>query len=140
MRLIYFSVILSLALLSSAIAQQPAGTTGDTIDHPTPLPGPPPIAEPSSTTKPAPAASTPQATEPAPKGYIGAYGPPGPAKPYSTGPLPQVDTGSPGLDVAGPDGSTKTVRAVPCSAAAHETDGSTTCVGIPDQSQKSRRR
>jgi hypothetical protein len=42
----------------------------------------------------------------------------------------------PGLDkVAPPDGvSTKTVRAVPCSAAARETDGATTCIGIPEGS------
>jgi hypothetical protein len=50
-------------------------------------------------------------------------------------PLPEIDTG-PGLDkVAPPDGvSTKTVRAVPCSAAARETDGTTTCIGIPEGS------
>ena len=69
-----------------------------------------------------------------PKGYTGAYAPAGtPPTAYSTGPLPQVDNGSPGLDVAGPDGSTKSVRPVPCSAAAHETDGSTTCIGIEKQ-------
>ena len=56
------------------------------------------------------------------------------------GPLPQVDNGSPGLDVTAPDGSTKTVRAVPCGTAAHETDGFTTCVGIADQTQKRHRR
>ena len=27
--------------------------------------------------------------------------------------------------------STRTVKAVPCGTAAHETDGSTTCIGIP---------
>jgi hypothetical protein len=65
------------------------------------------------------------------KGYTGAYAPAGtPPTPYSTGPLPQIDNGSPGLDVAGPNGSTESVPAVPCGAAAHETDGSTTCVGI----------
>lgn len=65
------------------------------------------------------------------KGYTGAYGSPGPAKPYSTGPLPQIDTGT-GLAVPGPNDSTKTVKAVPCGAAARESDGTTTCVGIPD--------
>jgi hypothetical protein len=71
-----------------------------------------------------------------PKGYTGAYAPAGTAPtPYSTGPLPQVDTGS-GLDVVGSDGSTKTVKAVPCGTAARETDGTTTCVGIPDQNPK----
>jgi hypothetical protein len=137
MRLISFTVTISLALFSSAaLAQQ---STVDTIGRPPPLPGPPPLSEPSSTTPPAPAASTPQATEPAPKGYIGAYGPPGPAKPYSTGPLPAVDTAR-GRDVAGPDDSTKTVKAVPCGTAARETDGFTTCVGIPDQSPSPTRR
>jgi hypothetical protein len=76
----------------------------------------------------------------APKGYTGAYAPAGtPPTPYSAGPLPQVDTG-PGLDVAAPDGSTKTVKAAPCSAAARETDGTTTCVGIPDEGAKVKNR
>jgi hypothetical protein len=146
MRLISFSVTISLALLSSvAPAQQSPETTddkvaGDKIGHPPPLPGPPPIPEPSSTALPVPAASTPGEKEPAPKGYTGAYAPAGtPPTPYSTGALPNVDSGT-GLDKTAPDGSTKTVRAVPCSAAAHETDGTTTCVGIPDQSQKRHRR
>jgi hypothetical protein len=70
----------------------------------------------------------------APKGYTGAYAPAGtPPTPYSTGSLPQVDDGSPGLDVAGPDGTIKSVKPVPCSTAARETDGSTTCVGIEKQ-------
>jgi hypothetical protein len=69
-----------------------------------------------------------------PKGYTGSYAPAGTAPtPYSTGPLPQSDDGRPGLDVAGPDGSTKVVKPVPCSATAQETDGSTTCVGIEKQ-------
>jgi hypothetical protein len=146
MRLISFSVII-LALLSSvALAQQPETTpgkpVGETIGHPPPLPGPPPIPEPSLTTQPEPAASTPPKKEPAPKGYTGAYAPAGTQlrTPYSTGPLPQVDNGSPGLDVAAPDGSTKTVRAVPCGTAAHETDGFTTCVGIANQKNQKRHR
>jgi hypothetical protein len=69
-----------------------------------------------------------------PKGYTGANQPAGtpPTQPtpVSPEPLPQVDTG-PGLDVAAPDGSTKTVKAVPCAPYARETDGTTTCIGIP---------
>jgi hypothetical protein len=65
----------------------------------------------------------PKQTETA-KGNTGAYA------------LPQIDDGSPGLNVAGPDGSTKSVRPVPCSAAAHETDGSTTCVGIEAETKR----
>jgi hypothetical protein len=147
MRLISLSVTVLLALLSSvALAQQSPETTGDravgdTIGHPPPLPGPPPISEPSSTTQPAPVASTPRASEPAPKGYTGAYAPAGtPPTPYSTGPLPLSSEG-PGLNTVAPDGvSTRTVKAVPCGAAARETDGFTTCVGIPDQSPSPRRR
>jgi hypothetical protein len=69
------------------------------------------------------------------KGYTGAYTAPGDPKPYSTGPLPQVDTG-PGRDVTGPNNTAKTVKAVPCKATAQETDGTTTCIGIPDKKSK----
>jgi hypothetical protein len=73
----------------------------------------------------------------APKGYTGAYAPAGtPPTPYSTGPLPQIDNAQPGLDVAAPDGSIKTVKPVPCSAAAHETDGTTTCIGIEAETKR----
>jgi hypothetical protein len=65
----------------------------------------------------------------APKGYVGAYGPDDPNRPFG-GPVPTVNLG-PGLNVVGPDGTTKVVKAVPCSRAARGTDGSTTCVGIP---------
>ena len=133
MRGIALSMVAALFLLASAApAQQPPATTGDTIGHPPPIPGPPPISEPSSAAKPAPANSPPQATAPAAKGYTGAYAPAGtPPTPYSTGPLPESDQG-PGLNVVAPDGvSTRRVKAVPCSTAARETDGSTTCVGIP---------
>jgi hypothetical protein len=123
MRLASYSVTISLALLSSAaLAQKSPGTTGDTNARP-----------------PAPAASTPEASEPAPKGYTGAYGPPGAATPYFSGPLPAIDTG-PGRSIVEPDGSTKTVKAVPCGTAARETDGFTTCVGIPEKSPERRRR
>src|SRR5713101_6744599 len=140
MRGISLPMVAVLSLLAAAApAQQPPAATGDTIGHPPPIPGPPPISEPSSTAKPAPANSTPRATEPAPKGYTGAYAPAGtPPTPYSTGPLPQADQG-PGLNVIAADGvSTRTVKAVPCGVAAHETDGSTTCVGIPDQRPRRR--
>jgi hypothetical protein len=72
-----------------------------------------------------------------PQGYTGAYGPPGPATPYYKGPLPEVDTG-PGRTIAEPDGSTKSVKAAPCGTAARETDGITTCIGIPDKNPKDR--
>jgi hypothetical protein len=140
MRSISFTVIISLALLSSvALAQQSPETTpnrpvGETIGHPPPLAGPPPIPEPSSTMPPAPASSMPLAKEPAPKGYTGGHAPAGtPPNTYSN-----VDS-SRGLDRTAPDGSTKKVRAVPRGTAAHETDGFTTCVGIPDQNQKRHR-
>lgn len=45
--------------------------------------------------------------------------------------LPAEDTG---LDKVAEDGiSTKRVKAIPCSTAARETDGTTTCIGIPDR-------
>jgi hypothetical protein len=143
MRILFFPVAAVLCLMASAApAQQAPPTTGDAIGHPPPIPGPPPLSEPSSTTtQSTPAASTPRASEPASKGYTGAYAPAGTAPtPYSTGPLPQPGQG-PGLNVIAADGvSTRTVKAVPCGVAARETDGSTTCVGIPDQSPRRRRR
>jgi hypothetical protein len=131
MRSIVFGVATSLALFTSAVlAQQPS--TGETIGHPPPLAGPPSLHEPPATTPPAaPASSAPTAGEP--KGYTGAYAPSNtPATPYSTGPLLTSSTG-PGLNVQGPDYATRTVKAVPCSTSARETDGFTTCVGLPDQ-------
>jgi len=142
MRGITLPMVAVLSLLTAAApAQQPPATTGDTIGHPPPIPGPPPISEPSPTAQPAPANSPPRASEPAPKGYTGAYAPAGtPPIPYSTGPLPQSDQG-PGLNVVAPDGvSTRRVKAVPCSIAARETDGSTTCVGIPAKRARANRR
>jgi hypothetical protein len=142
MRGITLPMVAALSLLASAApAQQSPATAGDTIGHPPPIPGPPPISEPSSAAKPAPANSPPRASEPAAKGYTGAYAPAGtPPTPYSTGPLPESDQG-PGLNVVDPDGvSTRRVKAVPCSIAARETDGSTTCVGIPARRAKARNR
>jgi hypothetical protein len=144
-----FSAVLLVHLSATGHAQQPSGTAGDTIGHPPPLSGPPPLSEPSPTLLPstpeaAPATTVPkpQAGEPASKGYTGAYAPAGspPPTPYYKGPLPDAAGGS-GLLVPGEDGvSTRTVRAVPCGRAARETDGSTTCVGIPDQGATRRRR
>jgi hypothetical protein len=79
--------------------------------------------------------STAQAQPPA-QGGDTAQSPPGPsaappgATPELGGPLhPATDTG---LDKVAADGvSTETVPAVPCSKAARETDGTTTCIGIP---------
>jgi hypothetical protein len=41
-----------------------------------------------------------------------------------------------GLSRPGPDGSTVIVNARPCGLAAHGTDGTTTCVGIPNKRQR----
>ena len=147
MRLISFAAAISLAFVSAAgLAQQSLPTTGDTIGHPPPLPGPPPLAEPSAmpapaNSAPAPANSPPSASQPASKGYTGAYAPPGTQPtPYSTGPLLQ-STAGPGLNVTDSDGvSTRTVKAVPCSVSARETDGFTTCVGIPDRQERGTRK
>ncbi len=149
MRKISLLVCAAVVLWSPAIlAQQPeTGTSAEKIGSPPPLPGPPPLVEPSAADKPAdaaaakPADTAPKGDAPNTKGYLGAYAPAGtPPKPYSTGPLPSESSG-PGLNVVSPDGSTtKTVRAVPCSSSARETDGFTTCVGVPDQSVKRKRR
>ena len=142
MRLISFPIVVAFALLSpAALAQQPAPKpAGEAIGHPPPLPGPPPV---SQSTAPPAAAPAPQAGAPAQqKGYIGAYAPASENSPppYYKGPLPTADT-SAGLNVVASDGvSTKTVKAVRCSTAARETDGTTTCVGIPDESTRRKRR
>jgi hypothetical protein len=63
---------------------------------------------------------------------------PGPdVVPQPGGPLnPGTQTGR---DVVASDGvSTKTVKAVPCSTVARETDGSATCIGIPDAPERKR--
>ena len=76
----------------------------------------------------------------APKGDTGASAPASGAPAWQPAALPEIDTG-PGLDKVAPDGiSTKTVGAVPCSAAARETDGTTTCIGIPEGSARAQRR
>lgn len=139
MRLMSFSTVILLALLSIARAQQSPGPTGNTIGLPPPLAGPPPMSDPLRAQG-APGAAASQPNEPAVKGYTGAYTPAGPPPaPYYDGPLPMSSTG-PGLNVVGPDGATRTVKAVPCAVSARETDGFTTCVGIPDQSRTKRRR
>jgi hypothetical protein len=75
---------------------------------------------PSSSTVAPPAAS--------PSTGVGTPPPGGP--PEVGGPLlPATDAG---WDRVAPDGlSTQTVPAVPCGKAARETDGTTTCIGIP---------
>jgi hypothetical protein len=46
-----------------------------------------------------------------------------------------------GLARPGPDGvSTVIVAARPCGVAAHETDGTTTCIGIPEESARAKKR
>lgn len=65
-----------------------------------------------------------------PKGKVGPSGSDGLNR-TSRDPAAEFYPG-PGRDEVGPDGiSTKVVKAAPCSTAARETDGSTTCIGIP---------
>jgi hypothetical protein len=64
-----------------------------------------------------------------------APGPPGAAPALGSPLLPNSTTG---LAKVGKDGiSTEIVKAVPCSTAARETDGFTTCIGIPEASEVS---
>jgi hypothetical protein len=142
MRMIALPVSVFLALSSTAtLAQQQApGTLGESIGSPPPLPGPPPVAGPPA--MPPSAGPVPQASGPSTKGYTGAYAPASdnaPA-PVFKGPLPEATTG-PGLNKVAEDGvSTKTVKAVPCGISARETDGTTTCIGIPDENARRKRR
>jgi hypothetical protein len=146
MRSISVSITLLLALVPAAVpAQQSPATIGDksvsdTIGHPPPLPGPPPLSDPST---PPPAGSAPGAGDAAARGT--SYAPAGPSPsptPYAVAPpLPPPSVQGPGLNTVAPDGvSTRTVRAVPCGVTAKETDGFTTCVGIPDQAHARHRR
>ncbi len=111
MRKITLIVAASLTILPLAgWAQQTSGTVGST--PPTAIDTPPPAS----------GIGAP------PRGEIT----PQPGSPL----LPGTQAG---LDVVASDGvSTKTVRAVPCSPFAKETDGSTTCVGIPDTPARKR--
>ena len=73
--------------------------------------------------------------------------PPSAAAPPSSVPItgsapvvgsPQNPGTTVGMSRTADDGvSTDTVRAVPCSRSARETDGSTTCIGIPDARRRS---
>jgi hypothetical protein len=71
-----------------------------------------------------------------------ALGGPGPAQlngvapPPATGMLPSTTPGSYQVDNDGI--SKKAVKAAPCSTAARETDGFTTCIGIPDHHERSK--
>jgi len=98
------SVATAVALFSfPAFAQQVPGTTVDQTGSP------PAVTPPPSPTVPITGAAPAEGT---------AW-------------LPGTTTG---LDRVGDDGvSTKTVKAVPCSAAAREPDGATTCIGIPGE-------
>jgi hypothetical protein len=61
------------------------------------------------------------------------------AAPEVGGPL--ISQSATGLSKVADDGvSTKIVAAVRCSAAAHESDGATTCIGIPEGSAGAKNR
>jgi hypothetical protein len=118
MRIPTFCITASLlfAMASPCVAQQTPQ-----IDAPPPAASPPPALSP-----PPPALSPPPPfAQPAT---------PGPVQSAAAAPesalLPNPRTGR---SQVGKDGiSTETVRAVPCSAFARETDGFTTCIGIPE--------
>lgn len=78
-------------------------------------------------------ASAQTSTAPSPDGKVSAGGlAPEPGSPLN----PQSNAG---LAKEAADGSTLMVPAVPCSAAARETDGTTTCVGIRGPVYRTRR-
>jgi hypothetical protein len=72
--------------------------------------------------------STAAGTAPSPP-ITGQSAPPAPAA--VQGIAEQAPDSTTGLSRPAADGSTRTVPSRPCSAAAHETDGTSTCVGIP---------
>lgn len=84
-----------------------------------------PAGSPPAVTLPPPPSSTPSA----PGGDIS----PKPGSPL----FPGKQTG---FDVVDSDGiSTKTIKAIPCAKFARETDGFTTCVGIPEAPVRKRK-
>jgi hypothetical protein len=101
-----------LTLLSTAaLAQQSAPTLGETIGSPPPISGPPPAPLPP------PPDAAPQADHSAP-------------------PTPEKNANA----VTDIDPPKRVVKSVRCSASARETDGSTTCIGIPDERVRNKRR
>lgn len=123
MRMSAFSIIAVLAVTSSAgLAQQAPGTAtgpGPALSSP-PLSEPPPVVPPPLSVPAPPAAPTPSAA--------GVTAPP--AAPRSAG-----------ADSADKDvNSTASVKPVPCGRFARETDGSTTCIGIPEPGSRAKRR
>jgi len=119
MRMSAFSIIAVLAVTSSTgLAQQAPGTaTG-----PGPALPPPPLSEPLPVVPPP----------------LSAPAPPTPSAPGAT--APPAAPRSAGADSADKDmSSTVSVKPVPCGRFARETDGSTTCIGIPETRAKRRR-
>ena len=130
MRISAFPIVVVLAVGSSAgFAQQlpdngpgPAAGPGLAVPPP-PLSAPPPIVTPPLGVAPPPAVPAPAAA--------GVAAPPGGRSPQNA----SSGQGSAGGDVT----STASVKAVPCSRSARETDGTTTCIGIPDRTSRHRR-
>ena len=113
MRKITIFVAISLTLIPfAASAQQAPGTVGSSPPPAGDIAPPPPMG-----------VGAPSRVEVTPQ----------PGSPL----LPGTQTG---LDKVAEDGiSTKTIKAVPCSTFARETDGTTTCVGIPDPPARRRK-
>jgi hypothetical protein len=125
MRMSAFSIIMALAVTSSAgLAQQRPGTaTG-----PGPALSPPPLSDPPPLIPPPPAVTMPPAV-------------PTPSAAGVTALTPGSHSSSAGADSAGNDvSSTASVKFVPCGRFARETDGSTTCNGIPEAGSRTKRK
>lgn len=125
MRNSIFIIVTALTILPAAGMAQ---TASETIGHPPPIPSPPPLPAPP------PLSPPPTATKAAPTTSTTAAPPSTDIRPNQTPYLPESQVG---LDkVAGDGVTTKTVKAVPCSTFARETDGSTTCVGIQPERKR----
>jgi len=126
MRISAFPIVVVLAIGSSAagLAQQSLDAGPGPALSPPPLSAPPPSVTTSLGVAPPPAAPAPSAA--------GVAAPPVGRSPQNVG----AGQGNAGAEVA----STASVKAVPCSRSARETDGTTTCIGIPEQSRHRRGR
>jgi hypothetical protein len=113
MRITAFPIVL-LAVIGSSVclAQQ----------SPNPIEGPGPAASP-------PPLTPPQAAPPPPAAAVPAL----PSAPALQAPRNTPDSAE------SAEATTANVRAVPCSRSARETDGTTTCIGIPERRSKPRR-
>jgi hypothetical protein len=121
-----FALLLAALSAGFALAQGAQNTDGGVTGGPGPYPSPGAYPSPA---RPTDAPTAGPGTPPRPP----VTGQSGPALPDTVKGAAEQQTASAtvGRSTPGPDGATTIVPARPCSRAARETDGFTTCVGIP---------